>query len=62
MHVVLDFLFWQVVSSTFDCVVEIHVHKFEHQGETTGGLIVKHFVELDDLGVGGKSSKSLNLS
>jgi hypothetical protein len=60
VHVVLHLLLWQVMASAFYCVVKVHVHQLEHECEATRGLVVEYLVELDDLGVGGKSAQGLD--
>ena len=32
VHVVLDTLLWQVVTSTLYCIIHIHFHQFENEG------------------------------
>ena len=51
VHVVLHALLGQVVPSSLDCVVHVHLHQLKNEGESTSRLVVEHFVELDDLGV-----------
>jgi len=62
VHVVLDSILGQVVAFAFNCVVHIHVHQLEDQGQTTGWLVVEDFVQLNDLRMGAQSAESLNFS
>lgn len=39
VHVVLDPVLRQVVPLALDCVVHVHVHEFEDQGESTSWLV-----------------------
>jgi hypothetical protein len=50
-HVVFDPRFWQILSTAFYRVVQIHVHQFEDKSQAACGFIVQHFVQFDDLGV-----------
>ena len=49
VHVVLDALLWEVVTSTLNCIIHIHLHQLENQCQSSSGLIVEDLVELDDL-------------
>ena len=43
---VLDSGFRDVVASSFDRLVHIHVHKFKHQGQSSCGLVTNIKSEL----------------
>lgn len=62
VDVALDSGLTQVVHSTFDGLIHIHFHDFKYKGQTACGFIEQNFDELDDVGVGLQSIKSLNLS
>ena len=49
VHVVLNALLWQVMTSTFNGIIHIHLHQLENKRQSSSGLIVKDFVELNDL-------------
>ena len=61
VHVVLHALLGQVVPSSLDRVVHVHLHQLENEGESTSRLVVEHLVELDDLRVRRQSPQGLNL-
>jgi len=52
IHVVAHASLRQVVAAALDCLVHIHVHEFEDEGEAAGGLVVEDLVQRDDVGVG----------
>lgn len=62
IHVIAHSSFWQVVPATFNCLVQIHVHQLEDERQSACGLIVKDFVQCDNVGVGRKSFQCLNFS
>lgn len=39
VHVILDSLFWQVVPPALDCLIHVHIHQFEDQGQSASWLI-----------------------
>lgn len=39
VHVVFDPIFWQIMPFAFYCVIHVHVHKLENEGQPPGGLI-----------------------
>ena len=49
VHVVLDALLWQVVTSTLYCIIHVHLHQLENKSQSSCGLIIEDLVELDDL-------------
>ena len=48
--------------ASLDGVIHVHLHELEDEGEPAGGLVIEHFVELDDLGVGRQASQGLDLT
>merc|ERR1719265_1921088 len=62
VHVLLYLFFRKVMSPTLDCLIQIHIHELKDQCEPSSWLIVKNFMELDDIWVPSQSSQSLNLS
>ena len=61
VHVVLDALLWEVVTSTLDGIIHIHLHQLKNEGQSSSRLIVEDLIELDDLWMWRKPSERLNL-
>lgn len=51
VNVVLDFGFSQIGRSALNGLVQVHLHDFEDERQTTSWLVVKHLNELDDVSV-----------
>jgi len=62
VHVVLDSMLGQVVSSPLDGFIHVIVHQLKYQGEPPCGFIVENFMQSDDIWVGRKPFQSLDLS
>ena len=41
VHVILDSAFWQVVTSTLDSVIHVHVHQLEYECESARWLVIE---------------------
>jgi len=52
VHVELDSLLRQVVASTLDCFVHVHIHEFKNKGESACRFVIKYFVKSYDVGMG----------
>ena len=49
VHVVLDALLWEVMTSTLNGIIHIHLHQLENKRQSSCGLIIEDLIELDDL-------------
>jgi len=61
-HVVFHTRFWQIHSSSFNCIVQVHVHQFKDEGQAACGLVVQHFVQFYYLRMRREAAQSLNLA
>ena len=41
IHIVLDSVFRQVVAFAFDSVIQVHVHQFKYQSQSSRGFVAK---------------------
>lgn len=57
-----SYLSVQVVSPPSDKLVKVSVHELEHQRQPTGGLVIQHLFQGNDVLVGTKSSQRLDLA
>ena len=51
VHIVLDALLGEVVTSTLDGIIHVHLHELENECKSPSRLIVEDLVELDNLRV-----------
>ena len=61
VHVVLDAFLWEVVTSTFNGIIHIHLHQLENKRQSSSGLIIEDLIEFDDLRMRGQPSERLDL-
>ena len=62
VHVVLDSLLRQVVSSALDRFIHIHVHELKDKSQAASRLVIKNFMQSDDVGVRTQTFQSLDFS
>mmetsp|Transcript_103958 Transcript_103958/g.238005 ORF Transcript_103958/g.238005 Transcript_103958/m.238005 type:complete len:242 (-) Transcript_103958:19-744(-) len=62
VHVHLNLGLRKIMPSPPDALVHVHVHQLKHQGQSAGGLVVQHLVQLDDVGVRRQPPQGLDLT
>mmetsp|Transcript_111919 Transcript_111919/g.321526 ORF Transcript_111919/g.321526 Transcript_111919/m.321526 type:complete len:333 (-) Transcript_111919:212-1210(-) len=62
IHVMLHLLLREVMAPPLDCLVHVHVHELEDEGQAACGLVIQHLMQLDDVRVAGQAPERLNLA
>ena len=62
IHIVFDPGLGQVVLSALDCLIQIHFHDFEDEGQPARRLVVQHLNQLDNVGMGRQPLQSFDFT